>query len=358
MAQAKESVFTTFGYSFHGRKVTVDQVFEEANLDFNVKTEGLVRMPQEALVELRNAIAEERPVDFSNWNPTLNNIVTSHKATFREDTGTTFGVVGSDYGVVQNREAMRFIDFVGEVSGQTPEIICAGALDYGSRIFVTTKLGDDMYLSDRDIITPYVVITTTHNGKGGVCAMVTPVRVVCQNTLNMALKSKFSHKIVIRHTSGASKRLDFTADANRQWARKLFEGTRSFTKDFLDSLYKLKEIQVDDEYTKRFMANLLKVSDENFTLWKKSNYNTDLMVQDKVFGKQLATRLSELEYSIYEGVGQEFYQNTALGLLNGATTWRQTHNTQRVKEGEANFLSKFEGVDANYTQDAYNLLVG
>lgn len=128
-------------------------------------------------------------------------------ATMRTDTNVVFGVVGKDYEIVQNADAFSFFDaIVGGGDGILYET--AGALGNGERIFITAKLPDYIRVGDGDDITEkYIFLTTSHDGTGSITAAFTPVRVVCQNTLNAAL-SNMSNVVRIRHTSGAKQRLE------------------------------------------------------------------------------------------------------------------------------------------------------
>lgn len=353
---AKQSIFTTFGTVFEGENVTIEEAFERGGLNFNVGSQNLVRVPEFVLDRIKESVASGDAVDLGDWRPTRENLIVTHKSTYREDLDLTLGVVGNKYTVLQNAVALRFMNFVQEVSGQPLDIVSVGSLNGGRRIFVTAKLvGSDIYLSERDMVTPYIVFTTSHDGTGAVCAMVTPVRVVCQNTLNMALHGVNTQKIVFRHTRHAEKRFDFTEEENRKRAMALFEGANSFSKSFLDRMLKLKTQTVDDTYTKKFVAKLLKFNDEQMNAWIKSNFNVQSLVNDKVITKGKGATIDELMYSIEEGVGQGFYRGTALHLLNGVTTWQQNHRS-KPKEGEDEFKNKFEGASLTYTQNAYNLL--
>lgn len=136
-----------------------------------------------------------------------NILVPDQFATMRSDTNTIFGVVGKDYQIVQNADAFAFFDaIVGGGDGILYET--AGALGNGERIFITAKLPDYIRVGNGDDVTEkYIFLTTSHDGTGSITAAFTPVRIVCQNTLNAALVN-MSNVIRIRHTSGAKQRLE------------------------------------------------------------------------------------------------------------------------------------------------------
>jgi len=82
----------------------------------------------------------------------------------------------------------------------------AGALGKGERVFITAKLPGYIKVGKDDLIEQYLFLTTSHNGYGSITAAFTPIRIVCNNTLNAALNN-CSNSIKIRHTANAKDRL-------------------------------------------------------------------------------------------------------------------------------------------------------
>ena len=126
-------------------------------------------------------------------------------ATVRLDTEQVLGVVGNQYEVVQNRDAFSFFDAI--VKGEGILYETGGALGKGERIFITAKLPSYIKVGREDLIEQYLFLTTTHAGSGAITAAFTPVRIVCNNTLNAALKN-MSNCIRIRHTNNAKQKLE------------------------------------------------------------------------------------------------------------------------------------------------------
>lgn len=109
--------------------------------------------------------------------------VPGFKANVRETDNQVLGIVTDRYKVVQNEDAFAFTDaLLGE--GVTYET--AGSLQNGRRAWILAKL-PQRYIISGDEITPYLVFMNSHDGTGAIKAAMTPVRVVCQNTLNLAL---------------------------------------------------------------------------------------------------------------------------------------------------------------------------
>lgn len=134
-----------------------------------------------------------------------NKRIKTHCSTMRPDTGDVLGIVGTDYEIVQNVDAFAFFDSI--VGGEGIQYETAGALGKGERIFITAKLPGYIKVGNDDLIDQYLFLTTSHDGYGSITAAFTPVRIVCNNTLNAALRNH-SNAIKIRHTANAKDRLE------------------------------------------------------------------------------------------------------------------------------------------------------
>ena len=195
----KHSFFSTKEKAWHGLGQIVEEyptsaeALKFAGLDYPVEKRKLFTYDNKnhlANEELEIKIPEIEVPDFY--------------ATIRTDTETVLGVVGKDYEVIQNIDAFSFFDAI--VGGDGIFYETAGALGKGERIFITAKLPDYIKVGNDDLIEQYLFLTTSHDGSGSITAAFTPVRIVCNNTLNAALCKK-SNAIKIRHTANAKERL-------------------------------------------------------------------------------------------------------------------------------------------------------
>ena len=122
-------------------------------------------------------------------------------------TGATeyLGIVGEDYGVVQNEQCAEILDrLVDQVGGAHFET--AGSLRRGKSVFVTMKLPEAMQVAGVDDLDLYLVATTSHDGTASLRVDATPVRVVCANTQRAA----FAHTkgtYVFRHTPNVNSQI-------------------------------------------------------------------------------------------------------------------------------------------------------
>ena len=112
-------------------------------------------------------------------------MIEGYKANVRNTDQNVLGIVTDRYKVVQNDEAFKFTD---DLLGAGVRYETAGSLQDGKRIWLLAKLPQE-YIIGGEQISPYLVFTNTHDGSGAIKVAVTPVRVVCSNTLNLALST-------------------------------------------------------------------------------------------------------------------------------------------------------------------------
>lgn len=158
---------------------TAQEAIETAGLDFTVEKVAI----------------KTDPGDFP---------VPRYYATVRTDTKIVLGVVGSRYTPIQNRDA--FITFDALVGGGEAIYHTAGALGEGERIWILAKLPDFIRVNGNDVVEKFLLLTNSHDGTAPVRVKLTPIRVVCQNTLSVALSGS-EQEVRIRHTNGAEAKL-------------------------------------------------------------------------------------------------------------------------------------------------------
>lgn len=142
--------------------------------------------------------------------------VPDRKAIVRSDTNTYFATVGADYGIVQNEEgAAAVLEAVQGVDGAV--FHTAGLLgERGERWWMLGELGAPIRVEGyQSEIIPYVLATSAHDGRHAFNLLRTPTNVVCQNTLNAALKGSGAASFSVRHTSRAASRVAQVAQALR-----------------------------------------------------------------------------------------------------------------------------------------------
>lgn len=110
------------------------------------------------------------------------NVIPGFKANTRSSDGTVKGIVSGRYRIVQNQDAF---DFTDALIGEGIRYETAGSLHDGKKIWLLGRMPERYILGEK--FEPFICFTNTHDGTGAVRACMTPVRVVCNNTLNMAL---------------------------------------------------------------------------------------------------------------------------------------------------------------------------
>ena len=127
--------------------------------------------------------------------------IPGYKANVRSSDNKVLGVVSNKYRIVQNADAFAFTDALigGDVRYET-----AGSLLDGKKIWLLAKLPDSEICGDKT--EPYVCFSNTHDGSGAVRVCMTPVRVVCNNTLNLALDTA-QRAWSVRHVGDINSKL-------------------------------------------------------------------------------------------------------------------------------------------------------
>ena len=165
MSANVESMFYTRVAPWHGLGIRVEsalsstEAIEKSGLNWNVI---------------------QRPIMTNDYN-----LIPGYKANIRDIDEKVLGVVTDRYKVVQNAEAFAFTD---SLLGEGVRYETAGALQDGRKIWLLAKL-PDKYIIEGEQIEPYLVFSSSHDGNGAIKVAMTPIRVVCQNTLNIALST-------------------------------------------------------------------------------------------------------------------------------------------------------------------------
>lgn len=143
------------------------------------------------------------------------------------------GTVGNAYQIIQNEQLAGLLNALVDECGAHFET--AGAIDGGRKAFITMKLPGNIRVGGVDRVDMYIAIMTSHDGSTSTQIMVTPIRVVCENTLNMAFggaKKGTPGLYRVRHTVGAEKILI-------QQAREALDFTFDYLEDFQEDAEKL-----------------------------------------------------------------------------------------------------------------------
>ncbi|RZJ84321.1 MAG: DUF945 domain-containing protein [Chryseobacterium sp.] len=261
-------------------------------------------------------------------------------ANVRTDTNEVLGVVGKDYHIVQNIDAFSFFDsIVGGKDGILYET--AGALGKGEKIFITAKLPDYIRVGKNDLIEQYLFLTTSHDGYGSITAAFTPVRIVCQNTLNAAMGSK-SNCIKIRHTSSATDRL--------KQAHELLGITNLLASEMEELFNSWAKIHITDSEVKKLVQIAMAPNKETLQNLQSKRYEE----LSSIYNNSVS---AVLDYAGSHESQQDYTtKGTLYGVYNAVNGYFQ--NVRNYKDDESKFKSIMYGTALQRNQTAFDLCQG
>lgn len=336
--------------------VTINEAIEAIGANYNVKKQPLLRVPEEVISAI--SMGALGSIDLSQYI-TRDNIIDSHMATMIEESNQTISVVGSKYGIIQNSKAFEFIDIMtsGQLGAeQTPVIETAGILNDGARMYVTAKMPNKFFIDgdDADGIDDYILFTNTHDGSGAVMALFTPIRVICQNTLNAAIRGA-QNKVAFKHTLNVNEKLDFTREENMHFIMSILNRHKIFKEEFVSQLTHLNLQRIDDAEALRFATFVMSGSNAKENLRLLNSNNGDIFGIDEI-STRTKNQIISLRDTIESGVGQSQHRGTKLWLYNGLTSYM--NNTRSYKSQEDKMDSILLGGDSNKkVQAGYDYLM-
>lgn len=243
-----------------------------------------------------NWTVDGKPVFDANGNP-----IKGYKANTRSSDGSVLGVVTDRYKVVQNSEAFDFTDaLIGE--GVTYET--AGSLKNGKTIWLLAKMPERNILDDK--FDPYICFTNSHDGTGAIRVVSTPIRVVCNNTLNLALNTA-TRSWSTRHMGDMNSKL--------QEAKH----TLQLANDYLDALADEADRLANEKFSNE---EVLAVLDEMFPVnpeMSNRQRNNAEIVKDGIIACMYAPDLVK-------------FLNTKWGFLNAVSDYVGHANPTRMTD--------------------------
>ena len=166
---------------------------------------------------------------------------------------------------MSKRHAFKFTD---ELLGEGVTYETAGSLRDGKTIWLLAKMPETVTILG-DEITPFIVFTNTHDGSGSVKVAMTPIRVVCNNTLNLALKTA-KRTWTARHTGSINNRLQ-DATETLQLANKYMTAMKSQ----FDNLY---DIKLSTNDVNDIIEKIVPIDDA----WKDTQKNNMQSIRDDI----------------------------------------------------------------------------
>lgn len=338
----KDRAWHRLGQVFETR-MSVEEALKASHADFEV---GLF-----PLMAVTPTISEHMATDgyplSDLQDEMLDSLVPNRMVSMRLDKMKPLGVVSGSYGIVQNVDAFKFIDTLctGQEGDHVPVIESAGVLGSGERIFITAKFPDSIILDNKgdDKVEMYMVFTTSHDGTGSVRCVVTPVRVVCNNTLNIALQ-KNSGSLSLRHSSNVMRRLDLASKENAEFAYKALNLMSVYKKSLEERFEHLRNIRLSERDLDNVLASVA-LSASDYELFKT------LGIDHEDIATTGRRKFNEMKLSVEQGIGQDFGERgTGLWAINGITSYYQ--NTRSFRNDEVKFDSILDGYTHKKVLDA------
>ena len=220
--------------------------------DLGVKVEGDAMTAAEAI--------EATGMD---WEVSLRPVYLSDKtkleaqAVYRQDTKEVLAVVGRRYTPVQNTDRFNLFDSVigtGEAKYDT-----VGTLQGGRKVWMLAKFANGVELDNGEKIDSYMLLTDSNDGSSALMMRWCDIRVVCQNTFEMAKRDTGDQKLGLerfyaRHTSG------IMGQANR--ARDILQLQNNYRQILADEINQLVDTAWSDDDMERLTYTVLKLNPE------------------------------------------------------------------------------------------------
>jgi len=241
------------------------------------------------------------------------------------------GVVHKRYAPIQNVEAFAIADeLIGEGGARFET---AGSLRNGKLVWMLAVLPEQSLVKD-DKLNQYLLLTSSHDGSKALEAMFTPVRVVCWNTLTVAIRGAKT-RVSIRHTHNAKSSI---AEAKR-----ILGLATTYFGELVDIFNIMSEKAINDRFVRAYL---------------------EALIPDKSEKSKRASNIRETILSLYNG-GQSGYdyesiRGTAYGLYNAVTEYidhsRGIRLTGSKTKEQARMESVMFGSGANLRQRAFDLM--
>jgi phage/plasmid-like protein (TIGR03299 family) len=249
------------------------------------------------------------------------------KVLYRSDTKEALSVVSKRYQVVQPHDVLEFYRDLTERSGY--ELETAGVLKGGRKLWALARTGQSTALKGNDVVNGYLLLATSCDGTLATTATPTTVRVVCNNTLSIAIKGA-SQAIKVPH----STRFDPRA------VKQQLGITVSQWDDFMYRMRTLAARPIRDHEAKEYLRSVL-------CEVQTGKPERSGLSNERALNKVL---------SLYEGQGRgaqlEAAKGTAWGLLNSVTEY--VDHERRARNSEYRMDTAWFGQGAAIKQKALN----
>lgn len=297
-----------------GQPITADATLDEwkieAGLDWFIQKRPV-------FYGVENEIGEREP-----------QLIKNRFAHVRSDNQAFLGMASNKFKLVQPIEIIEF--YRDLLAGSRFMMETLGSLNGGAKIWALAKYAKTIRIGSRDVVNPYLLLATACDGTMSTVADFTSVRVVCNNTLTMAVGANGKKANVrIPHSRA------FNPDAVKSELGVIDDRIETFAND----ADVLSQTRVNDEQMVNYFINLYVHKDE------KGNVTNETTV------RKMVDKLVPL-YRRGPGANLETSHNTAWGLLNATTHFIDYE--MRARSANNRFASAQLGTGKALKQKAFD----
>ena len=269
-------------------------------------------------------------------------------AVYRTDKNIPLGIVKERYTPVQNIDAFSFFD---DAIGKDKAIWqTAGYFGHGQRVYVSAKLPKKIFV-EGDVIDNYLVFITSHDGSLGVKILYTPIRFICSNVLNAAVKEATNY-ISFRHTKSVHNNLSIASEILAMTNHKIENLAVEFNR--------MKKIKMSDAQAQAIFANVVLTEDEQFKIEQTGHTVQQIVlrdwraINDAGISMKKVNVLSEMNNYYFAGIGQKEIVGTGYGVYNAVNGY---YSNVDNSTGEKRMDSLLFGDKSRKIQLAGNLIL-
>lgn len=267
-----------------------------------------------------------------------------YKVNMRSSDNTALGIVTDRYRIVQNSEAFAFTD---ELLGHGVRYETAGSLSSGKRVWLLARMEDRLMAEEK--MENYLVFTNSHDGTGAIRVAITPVRVVCQNTLNLALHQACRHWSCV-HKGDIQSKLEE--------ARFTLSSAEKYMEALEEEFGELKLKTVTDKQVRDMTEKLLEIEFNN--LYNKAIKTGNIIdfkerLRQQKYEEKLATKRNDILTIYHEKPDLVGTEKSAFRFVNAVSDYAtHTEDHKQTRNYQENLFMRT--IDGNNLIDcAYNL---
>ena len=307
------------GFNKYDGNTPIKDIIHEIGANFTVRKDPLIRVPSEILYKIQNG--ESVIID-----PKY--LIDTHACTVREQDDKTIGVVGKDYGVIQNDCGVQILDLLtnSTVTGTQMSVVSAGMVHEFEPYF-QVKMGDGCRLDGDNSDTEfYAFFHNSHDGGSSMQLTFSTIRVVCRNTFMMNCNLAKTQGLVFKHTKYVTERLAAAEVIEKVKALNILK------EDYIAKMNAFRLARITDKDIDRYVANLF-FGNDLLELAKSYGYDfkqlealptssTDAKENHTVaYSTRMRNIVGSFRDTLESGVGQDTNRGTKKWFFDGVTNY-------------------------------------